>query len=86
MTFDGLASIAASVTLAIDAAAPAKLRELLELLVEKVVATDDGANAIDFVAAARPFFAEQPLCLWRPRTDSNPQYQRSVLDWYLGVG
>ena len=23
---------------------------------------------------------------WRPRTDSNPQKQRSVLDWYLEVG
>ena len=23
---------------------------------------------------------------WRPRTDSGPQYQRSVLDWYLEVG
>ncbi len=25
-------------------------------------------------------------CLWRPRTDSDPQEQRSVLDWYLEVG
>ena len=35
--------------------------------------------------SARPFFAEA-ACFWRPRTDSNPQYQRSVLDWYLEVG
>jgi hypothetical protein len=37
-------------------------------------------------APAEPFFDSALLSPWCPRTDSNPQYQRSVLDWYLEVG
>jgi len=42
-------------------------------------------ESIEWTAPARPFF-EPAAMLWRPRTDSNPQQQRSVLDWYLEVG
>ena len=35
---------------------------------------------------AEPFFDSALLSPWRPRTDSNPQQQRSVLDRYLEVG
>ncbi len=35
---------------------------------------------------AEAFFDSAWLSPWRPRTDSGPQQQRSVLDWYLEVG
>ena len=44
------------------------------------VVTPEG---ITWTPPARPFFGRVAE---RPRTDSNAQQQRSVLDWYLEVG
>lgn len=59
-----------STALAIDAASAEKLKELVGLLVDKIVATGDGTFAIEFVPAAGPFFAEQSSLLMAPPTDA----------------
>jgi hypothetical protein len=66
---------------------PPQLAELVQLLVERVQTTGRTVEpkSIEWTPPARPFFEEGAL-LKRPRTDSNPQQQRSVLDWYLEVG
>ena len=72
ITFDGVAAIAKSMASAIDAASPEKLKELVGLLVDKIVAAADGTYEIEFVAAARPFFAEQPDLLMAPPDGLEP--------------
>ena len=64
-----------------------QLAELMQLLVERVQAKGRSVDpeSIEWTLPARPFF-EPTALLWRPRTDSNRQQQRSVLDWYLEVG
>ena len=59
----------------------------MHVLVERVQATGRTVEpeSIEWTPPDRPFF-EPAALLWRPRTDSNPQQQRSVLDWYLEVG
>jgi hypothetical protein len=47
---------------------------------------DRRADPQAWASAAIPFFAPRPTLLVAPRTDSNRQYQRSVLDYYLEVG
>lgn len=42
-------------------------------------------GSILWTPPARPFF-EPAALLWRPRTDSNRQQQRGILDYYLEVG
>ena len=63
-----------------------RLREFIGLLVGRVKVTGDGGYDGAPNPSARPFVAAAETCFWRPRTDSGPQYQRSVLDWYLEVG
>jgi hypothetical protein len=71
----------------VERATRQQLAELVQLLVERVQAKDRTVDpeSIEWTPPARPFFQPAAL-LWRPRTDSDPQYQRSVLDWYLEVG
>lgn len=61
--------------------------ELAQLLVERVTASGRTVEpeSIEWTPPARPFF-EPAALLWRPRTDSNRQYQRGILDYYLEVG
>jgi hypothetical protein len=64
-----------------------QLAELVQLLVQRVQARGRTVEpeSIEWTPPARPFL--EPAALpRRPRTDSNPQQQRSVLDWYLEVG
>jgi DNA invertase Pin-like site-specific DNA recombinase len=72
ITFDAVAAIAKSMASAIDAASPEKLKELVGLLVDKNVAAADGTYEIEFVAAARPFVAEQPDLLMAPPDGFEP--------------
>jgi hypothetical protein len=71
----------------VERATRQQLSEVVQLLVERVTASGRtvDSESIEWTPPARPFFEPSAL-LWRPRTDSNPQQQRSVLDWYLEVG
>jgi hypothetical protein len=60
-----------------------QVAELVRLLVERVQAT--GRTVEPGSPPARPFF-EFAAFLMAPRTDSNRQYQRSVLAFSLEVG
>jgi len=64
-----------------------QLAELVQLLVDRVTAKGRTVEpeSVEWTPPARPFF-EPAARLWRPRTDSNRQQQRSVLDHYLEVG
>jgi hypothetical protein len=82
ITFDGVATIAMSMASALDAALPEKLKELVGLLVEKIVAMGDGTYAIEFVAAARPFFAGHPHLLMAPPDGlPGPDGKRRPIAW-----
>lgn len=70
------------------------LQQVAALLVERVETRDRRVSRVVWTGAARTFFAsasidadeDAAVWSWRPRTDSSPQYQRDVLDWYLKVG
>jgi hypothetical protein len=71
----------------IERATRPQLADLVRLLVERVQASGRSVDpaSIAWTPPARPFF-DQAALLVRPRTDSGPQQQRSVLNWYLEVG
>ena len=78
---------------AVAAASTDRLQELIALLVERVETTNQRISNVIWTPPARPFFSEptaetdrENALFERPRTDSNPHQQRSVLDWYLEVG
>jgi hypothetical protein len=56
------------------------------LLVERVETRDRQVVGWVPTGPAEPFLDSAMLSPWRPRTDSNPQQQRSVLDYYIEVG
>jgi hypothetical protein len=68
----------------IEKASRPQLAELVQLLVERVQTSGRTVEpaSIEWTPPARPFF-EPAALLWRPRTDSDTQQERSVLDWYL---
>ncbi len=43
-------------------------------------------DALDAARAIQKRRVSSSATSWRPRTDSNRQYPRSALDWYLEVG
>jgi len=61
-TFDEVAAVVRSRCVAIDVASPAQLRQLAQIVMERVVAVDGKVSGIDLVPAARPFF-DQPTSL-----------------------
>ena len=71
----------------VDKAFGPQLAELVQPRVESVQAKGRTVQpeSSEWTPHARPFL-EQSAWLWPPGTDSNPQQQRSVLDWYLEVG
>jgi hypothetical protein len=71
----------------VERATRPQLQELVQLLVQRVQASGRTVvpATIEWTPPARPFF-EPAALLVRPRTDSNPQQQRSVLEWYFEVG
>jgi hypothetical protein len=69
-TFDAYRARVLALPDAIEAASPAKREELCRIVVQRVVVRDRRLEAIDWVPAARPFFAKrQQEC---PQGDSNP--------------
>jgi hypothetical protein len=72
----------------LDRATPEQRADLVRLLVHRAEAKDRAlvATSIVWTPPVRPFFEEVDDVAERPRTDSNRQYQRSVLDYYLEVG
>jgi hypothetical protein len=72
----------------LDRATPEQTADLIRLLVERAEAKDRllMTDAIVWTPPVRPFFERLDDVAERPRTDSNRQQQRSVLDWYLEAG
>ena len=66
--------------------APDDVQGIVALLVERVETQEQRWIRVIPSGPARPFFDAAHGGYWRPRTDSNPQQQRSVLDYYLEVG
>jgi hypothetical protein len=81
ITFDAVAGVVASLSQALAAATSEQLKSFIGMLLTRVQVTQDGRYEIEPVPSARPFFAARESLLQAPRTDSNPQQQRSVLDW-----
>jgi hypothetical protein len=72
VTFDGVARIVSSLVVAIDAATPEQLRELVRLVVDRVTTRGGRAAEIELKPAARPFFASGPNLLMAPPDGLEP--------------
>lgn len=59
-------------------------REVVRMIVDSVTGKGKGISLdrLVWTGPVQTLFALDAA----PRTDSNPQFQRSVLDWYLEVG
>lgn len=75
VTFDAVAEIVESLQVAITAASPAQVKELLLLLVERVTTRDRAVDDIVLKPAALPFFAEQPDLACAPPEGIEPPTQ-----------
>ena len=86
VAFDRNRNVMVTMAENVEKATRPQLQELVQLLVERVQAKDRSVDpdSIEWAPPARPFFGEGAL-LGRPRTDSSPPQQRSVLAYYLEV-
>ena len=67
VTFDAVERVVSSLRVAIDAATPEQLRDLMRMVIARVTVTETDDYEIEPVPAARPFFAPQkPLSLAPP--------------------
>ena len=80
--FDHHRRVVKSMAENLDKATEGLRADLVRLLMEHATARNRALGTVECTASVRPFFEVSG----RPRTDSNPQYQRSALDWYLEVG
>ena len=60
VAFDQVAAIVSSLPGAIDAASPARLTELIQMIVSRVTTSGRSVTQIEYVAAALPFFGPVP--------------------------
>jgi hypothetical protein len=60
VAFDQVAAIVSSLPGAIDAASPARLKELIQMIVSRVTTSGRSVTQIEYVAAALPFFGPVP--------------------------
>ncbi len=70
--------------MAIDAATPAQLRDLIRMVIARVTVRESGDYEIEPVPAARPFFAPQETLSLAPRTGLAGAWSKSpdTLAWY----
>ena len=75
VTFDAVERVVSSLRVAIDAATPEQLRDLIRMVIARVTVTESGDYEIEPVPAARPFFAPQETLSLAPPDGLEPPTQ-----------